>query len=219
MITTMTRAAELLEARAAELLLSNTNADGTWNDDAEAREDHDEMLRVAGELRVMLATTPEQPAAIPGWKLVPVEATPEMLFRLLSPGESAAAEGFHVHHLWRFLEASGVVGRYRAMLAAAEDRPHSPTAGMNLGQRIEHVGGRITDVGLVEFGSVMAVGALVTQVLRDLPVRPAGVALLQRALSALEYHRDQTRPIAQTDAVIEELRAATATTGVPDAGA
>ena len=43
--------------------------------------------------------------------------------------------------------------------------------------------------------------------------QPADVALLHRALSALEYHRDQTRPIAQTDAVIEALRAALAAKG------
>lgn len=39
---------------------------------------------------------------------------------------------------------------------------------MNLGQRIAHVGGRVTESGTVEFGSVMAVEALVIHVLRDL---------------------------------------------------
>ena len=43
--------------------------------------------------------------------------------------------------------------------------------------------------------------------------QPADVALLQRALGALEYHREQTRPIAQTDAVIEALRTALAAKG------
>ena len=62
---TLTRAAELLEARASELLLSNTNDDGAWNDDAEAREDHDEMLRVAGELRGMVEAAPEAPEQVP----------------------------------------------------------------------------------------------------------------------------------------------------------
>lgn len=45
----------------------------------------------------------------------------------------------------------------------------SPTAGMNLAQRILHVGGRNNAAGYVEFGSVQAVQALVHQVLRDLP--------------------------------------------------
>ena len=43
--------------------------------------------------------------------------------------------------------------------------------------------------------------------------QPADVALLQSALTALEYHRDHTRPSAQTEAVIEALRAALAAKG------
>lgn len=38
---------------------------------------------------------------------------------------------------------------------------------MTLGERIAHVGGRITEDGTVEFGSVMALDALVQHVLRD----------------------------------------------------
>lgn len=48
-------------------------------------------------------------------------------------------------------------------------RKPSPTAGMNLGERIKHVGGRENAAGYIEFGSVMAVRALVRQYLRDLP--------------------------------------------------
>lgn len=44
---------------------------------------------------------------------------------------------------------------------------NSPTSGMNLGQRIQHVGGRINAAGYVEFGSEMAVDALIRHVLRD----------------------------------------------------
>lgn len=43
----------------------------------------------------------------------------------------------------------------------------SPTAGMNIAQRILHVGGRNNAAGYVEFGSTQAVEALVRQVLRD----------------------------------------------------
>lgn len=43
----------------------------------------------------------------------------------------------------------------------------SPTKGMTLGQRVAHVGGRINAQGYVEFGSEMAVDALIRQVLRD----------------------------------------------------
>lgn len=48
-------------------------------------------------------------------------------------------------------------------------RKPSPTAGMNLGERIKHVGGRENAAGYIEFGSVAAVRALVRQYLRDLP--------------------------------------------------
>jgi hypothetical protein len=48
------------------------------------------------------------------------------------------------------------------------DEP-SPTAGMNITQRILHVGGRNNTAWYVEFGSIQAVEALVRQVLRDLP--------------------------------------------------
>lgn len=54
----------------------------------------------------------------------------------------------------------------------ASDLPDiSPTAGMPLGERIAHVGGRVTEEGLVEFGSPMAVDALILHVLRD--IKPA----------------------------------------------
>lgn len=43
----------------------------------------------------------------------------------------------------------------------------SPTAGMTLGQRVAHVGGRINAQGYIEFGSEMAVDALIHQILRD----------------------------------------------------
>lgn len=44
----------------------------------------------------------------------------------------------------------------------------TPTSGMNLGERIKHVGGRDSENGYVEFGSIMAVHALISHVLRDL---------------------------------------------------
>ena len=53
-----------------------------------------------------------------------------------------------------------------------EDTPSSPTAGMNIAQRIMHVGGRNNADGYIEFGSIQAVEALIAQVLRDiLPIK------------------------------------------------
>ena len=49
----------------------------------------------------------------------------------------------------------------------------SPTAGMNIAQRILHVGGRNNAAGYVEFGSTQAVEALVKHMLRDLHPSPA----------------------------------------------
>lgn len=51
----------------------------------------------------------------------------------------------------------------------------SPTAGMNLGDRIAHVGGRTNAQGYIEFGSWMAVDALIQHFLRDLRHEPAAV--------------------------------------------
>jgi len=47
-----------------------------------------------------------------------------------------------------------------------------PTFGMNIAERILHVGGRNNAAGYVEFGSIQAVQALVRQYLRDM--KPPG---------------------------------------------
>ena len=59
----------------------------------------------------------------------------------------------------------------RTAIQQAESEPvaHKPSQphGMNLGERIKHVGGRENAQGYIEFGSVMAVRALINQVIRD----------------------------------------------------
>ncbi|AZV94459.1 hypothetical protein NJI34_20985 [Pseudomonas sp. S 311-6] len=55
-------------------------------------------------------------------------------------------------------------------VSGADVLPVSPTRGMNLGQRIAHVGGRENAQGYIEFGSPMAVDALIQQILRDMTV-------------------------------------------------
>lgn len=76
----------------------------------------------------------------------------------------------------------------------AQELPEpSPTAGMNLGQRILHVGGRENGAGYIEFGSVAAVRALVGQVLRDLQATPPAseaVPVLYVSPAQLEKHLD-----------------------------
>ena len=64
-----------------------------------------------------------------------------------------------------------VFERIAAMKKSPEqtDQIPSATAGMNMAQRILHVGGRNNAAGYVEFGSVQAVEALVRHVIRDLP--------------------------------------------------
>ena len=71
----------------------------------------------------------------------------------------------------------------------------SPTKGMNLGERIAHVGVRENAAGYIEFGSVMAVKALIDHVLRDIdrPFQPTAqvpqsvVAALREIASWLDY--------------------------------
>lgn len=48
------------------------------------------------------------------------------------------------------------------------DAQESPTKGMSLGERIAHVGGRNNAQGYIEFGSPMAIDALIQRALRDM---------------------------------------------------
>ncbi|WP_208453756.1 hypothetical protein [Burkholderia gladioli] len=98
--------------------------------------------------------------------------------------------------------------------APADAREPSPTAGMNLGERIKHVGGRENAAGYIEFGSVAAVDALIKQVIRDLP-RPSpsdaiDTALLREALDdqcAFQAEIDRLRKIINTPQSGNFLRA------------
>jgi len=72
---------------------------------------------------------------------------------------------------------------YTIPLYTTPQQVASATTGMNLGERIKHVGGRENAQGYIEFGSVMAVKALIDHVLRDLhttpqPVVPDGYVLV-----------------------------------------
>jgi hypothetical protein len=63
----------------------------------------------------------------------------------------------------------------------------SPTHGMSLDERIAHVEGRTNAAGYVEFGSVMAVSALIDHVLRDSPAQqPAPTAAQDNWISVAE---------------------------------
>lgn len=64
----------------------------------------------------------------------------------------------------------------------------SPTAGMTLEERIKHVGGRKNAAGYIEFGSVMAVDALIRHVLRDLPAEHQEKSPEQTDHSAVHLH-------------------------------
>ncbi|MFY2608949.1 hypothetical protein [Achromobacter ruhlandii] len=58
--------------------------------------------------------------------------------------------------------------RPAAGVSTVEQDERSATHGMTLGERIAHVGGRTNAQGYVEFGSPMAVNALIQHVLRDI---------------------------------------------------
>ncbi|WP_241128730.1 DUF551 domain-containing protein [Achromobacter xylosoxidans] len=53
-------------------------------------------------------------------------------------------------------------------VSTVEQDERSATHGMTLGERIAHVGGRTNAQGYIEFGSPMAVNALIQHVLRDI---------------------------------------------------
>lgn len=136
-------------------------------------------------------------AAPEGYKLVPLEPTDKMvqaahhLDLSYMPGQEGAdraaiyramlkaAPQPAQHGPWaeqaehdRVRELECVIAdlKVKCKERRAQQEP-SPTAGMNIAQRILHVGGRNNTAGYVEFGSIQAVEALVRQVLRDLPAQ------------------------------------------------
>jgi hypothetical protein len=81
-------------------------------------------------------------------------------------------------------KAVAAIRRLAASAAPAQPE-ESATAGMTLAERIAHVGGRENTAGYIEFGSVMAVDALIQHALRDAPVAPAA-AQAPKTISAQE---------------------------------
>lgn len=85
----------------------------------------------------------------------------------------------------------------RARLAQPEKEQEpvakSPTHGMTLGERIKHVGGWETERGTIEFGSPMAVDALIKHVLRDTaPVAASDTS--QERVAETEEKRHDPKP-------------------------
>lgn len=62
----------------------------------------------------------------------------------------------------------------------------SPTHGMSLDERIEHVGGRTNTAGYIEFDNVMAVSALIDHVLRDSPAPRSALTAVQDVAGLVE---------------------------------
>lgn len=82
------------------------------------------------------------------------------------PDERAAFEkNLSVEDSFRKANGEYLNPRVRAAWEAIQTK--SSTAGMTLGERIAHVGGRENADGYIEFGSVMAVDALIRRALRD----------------------------------------------------
>lgn len=62
----------------------------------------------------------EPPAVgVPGWKLLPIDPTLELLCATMSDGEEDAARGFPQEHMQLLLERAGIRARYARILAAA----------------------------------------------------------------------------------------------------
>lgn len=78
-----------------------------------------------------------------------------------SSANAAGAEGATCDHQWTWADGKCAdCGEFVQQPTA--------TAGMTLAERINHVGGHVTEVGCVEFGSAMSVDALIQHALRDL---------------------------------------------------
>jgi hypothetical protein len=103
---------------------------------------------------------------------------------------------------------------YTIPLYTTPQQVASATTGMNLGERIKHVGGRENAQGYIEFGSVMAVKALIDHVLRDLhttpqPVVPEGSdAFLADVQAAIK-----TGDLVKADMLIQGFRVALLSAG------
>lgn len=134
-------------------------------------------MRCAERLSISL-NAPEQPAP-PAQALRDAATSLETISRLAGKSHYVGDDGERIetymeHHdqVRGYAHARATCARKaiaaHEALTAAPAKP-SPTAGMNIAQRILHVGGRNNAAGYVEFGSTQAVEALVRQVLRDLP--------------------------------------------------
>lgn len=110
----------------------------------------EQNLTNGARYRAMLAAAPESPPLT-----VTVDPDPRGVSVGVYQGSSCVYHGAHP------IPAGSVADE------GAEDE-RSDTYGMNLGERIAHVGGRTNAQGYTEFGSPMAVNALIQHVLRDI---------------------------------------------------
>ena len=138
-------------------------------------------LRTAAQqaLEAICSCGPQQREAAAALRAALAEPTyplPDDLY----PGSKDWAHGTYADRVAWLHTMYESAKRLNAALAEqpAEQEPvASPTAGMNIAQRILHVGGRNNAAGYVEFGSIQAVEALVRHVIRDLPApQPAKAA-------------------------------------------
>lgn len=75
----------------------------------------------------------------------------------------------------------------------------TPTQGMNLGERVAHVGGRTTESHCVEFGSMLAVSRFFDHVVRDLlaDLPCDGSEVVRKRIERLERCHKGLRPLAR----------------------
>lgn len=66
--------------------------------------------------------------AVPGWKLLPIDPTLELLCATMSDGEEDAARGLPQEHMQLLLERAGIRARYARILAAAPTTQAAPGA-------------------------------------------------------------------------------------------
>lgn len=98
------------------------------------------------------------------WHAAPVAAQPDVTQQTLDDVMAGIpARDAEIEALRKEIETL----RAQQPVSGADGLADYPTHGMSLGQRIAYVGGRENAQGYVEFGSPMAVHALIQHVLRD----------------------------------------------------
>ncbi len=163
-----------------------TNADGSINLEQVKKELSDFSMLLSWVPRVYMHVTGGRVSKVNTWPSVVISLHDEHVDELVEDAvrdelearaSSPNAAGAMCDHQWKW--ADGKCADCGAIVQQS-----TATTGMTLAERILHVGGRVTEAGCVEFGSAMAVDALIQHALRDLaPAQAAEPVVIYQILT------------------------------------